>query len=158
MDSLRSALECSEVIEGLWQGSKSAVDLEVAPLAALTANFDVAIFCADAFQPDPGIYGPVRCVLAPFEDHELLTAPEWEQVERAARVVIDAHRAGASVLVTCHAGLNRSGLVVGLAMLELVGWSPEKVIAWIQHRRRGALGNGAFRRIIRERWITLQGW
>jgi protein-tyrosine phosphatase len=54
---------------------------------------------------------------------------------------------GGTVIVTCAAGLNRSGLVMGLTLLEL-GVDPSTAIDVIRRARPGALCNPHFAQFI----------
>jgi protein-tyrosine phosphatase len=60
--------------------------------------------------------------------------------------VVTAIRAGRRVLVACAGGRNRSGLVVGLAVRELLGCSGAQALTWVQSRREDALNNATFAR------------
>ena len=60
--------------------------------------------------------------------------------------VVAAVRAGRRVLVACAGGRNRSGLVVGLAVRELLGCSGVQALSWVQSRRENALNNATFGR------------
>lgn len=59
------------------------------------------------------------------EHHEVLfhdgslTVEVIEMSVRAARIASEGHRAGKSVLIRCQAGLNRSSLIAGLALVDL---------------------------------------
>lgn len=66
-------------------------------------------------------------------------------------IAVAAHvEAGRRVLVRCHAGYNRSGLVVALALLEL-GYIADDAIALIREKRSPfALHNHHFVRYIKE--------
>ena len=71
--------------------------------------------------------------------------PEFQEValdvaDEVAREV----EAGGKVLVVCNMGLNRSGLVVGLA-LRLLGMPADKVVAYVREKRDpNALSNSTF--------------
>ena len=68
---------------------------------------------------------------------------------QAARSVAGHLREGRVCLVTCHAGLNRSGLVSGLA-LRMLGYDGESAVRAVRAARgQQALGNEHFRRIVR---------
>jgi protein-tyrosine phosphatase len=66
----------------------------------------------------------------------------------ARRVAAELYRGG-RVLVTCSAGLNRSGLVTGLALCMGTKMHPMNIVAAIR-RARGehALSNHAFEKIV----------
>lgn len=75
---------------------------------------------------------------------------DWEAVESLARWVNVCRRSG-PVLVHCQAGLNRSGLVAGLALV-LDGMEPADAIGLLRERRSAAvLCNPTFERWLRSR-------
>ena len=65
-------------------------------------------------------------------------------LDRLVDDVVAAVQAGRRVLVACAGGRNRSGLVVGLAVRELLGCSGEQALNWVQSRRENALNNATF--------------
>ncbi len=71
----------------------------------------------------------------PFKDAAFV--PELGKLHTAARQVLDAAREGPT-LVHCQAGLNRSGLVAGLALV-LDGYEPDDAIALLRARRSPAV-------------------
>lgn len=71
-----------------------------------------------------------------------------ENAQKAVPKVVETIQAGKNALVTCNQGLNRSGLVVGLALQQLTTFAPHSIIALIQNRRRGALNNETFQAMI----------
>lgn len=86
-----------------------------------------------------------------FDDARQVSVPrEAEHVQRAAGAVAAELRAGSRVLVTCRLGLNRSALVVVLAM-EQMGLPTAFSIAYLrQQRSPDVLSNTAFERYLRD--------
>lgn len=125
----------NEIIPNLWMGGHDRyyVDSDgIWPLPVHAgSNWDLVI----SLYRRSG-HGPSESV----EHYEHLFAdgplsPEDAfEVEHLAGLVAHDVAAGRRVLVRCQAGLNRSGLVVALAMIEL-GHSPEAAIALIRDRR-----------------------
>lgn len=73
-----------------------------------------------------------------------LSEDNYAPVEALAARVVEAMDAGQSVLVRCHAGLNRSGLVAGLALIKQ-GWTSEQVVDRMRAARsRWVLSNASF--------------
>lgn len=68
-------------------------------------------------------------------------------IRRTAREIAQRIRAGKRVLVTCHQGRNRSGVLSGLALVEL-GLPRERAVRRIQRYRNG-LTNPHFRAMVR---------
>lgn len=76
----------------------------------------ISLFSRPGHGPGPG----VEHLLAEMPDAPL-TAGQIHTVQQLARTAARAVRAGRTVLVRCHSGYNRSGLVVAQALVEL-GW------------------------------------
>ena len=75
-------------------------------------SFDMVVMCAAENQPELAFHGTVvRC---PLQDSQL-SLSELTYAVGASRAVAFALAGGQRVLVTCHAGLNRSALVVLMA-------------------------------------------
>jgi protein-tyrosine phosphatase len=98
----------------------------------------------------------VEVLHAPNDDHAAygpLTREKLRTALQAAHSVVKAIEAGKNVLVTCAAGLNRSGLVSTLALHFLYGWSGDRCIQHVRlHRpaKQGmcALSNADFTRAL----------
>lgn len=113
--------------------------------------FDMIVLCAAEHQPDlPG------ALHAPFHDREEPSDGDLRTAFAAARRVRKAVLDKKRVLVTCYLGWNRSGLVTGLALVEL-GDPAERAIRRIR-RARGphALGNRTFESLVRAHEQTLR--
>jgi protein-tyrosine phosphatase len=116
------------------------------PLEGVRAHgFRVLVLCAEELQhraEEPGVV-TLRCPL--FDDGRRPMSPiEWQHAVRTGREVAAHAAAGHRTLVTCAQGRNRSGLVAGIALYELSGWSGEQCVQHIQARRRDALTNDDF--------------
>ena len=142
-------IDANEVVPGLWQGS-------VPPQggALRRAGFQAVILCAREHQPSGSLFRGIRVFRAPLDDDPKgLTAREIDTwlaaASKVALLVRGGTRLGSRVLVTCQAGLNRSGIVVAQA-LKLNGHSAEDAIAAVR-RARGdwALCNEAFVKALR---------
>lgn len=129
---LRSSwvLDASKVANRLWMGARPPADR---PLPM----FGTVILCASEYQPImvPFIGNVIRC---PLED-ATPTANELAMASAAARAAARAWKDGQRVLVTCYAGLNRSGLVTALMLIQLGKRTPAQIIGAI----RGARGSNA---------------
>ena len=115
------------------------------PPDGVRVPFDVIVLAAMEFQNVrlPG-YEVIR---APLDD----SGPPPTLAERAiirdtAARIARRIRAGKRVLVTCHQGRNRSGVLAGLALVEL-GLPAERAVGRIQRYRNG-LTNPWFRAIV----------
>jgi protein-tyrosine phosphatase len=106
------------------------------------------VLCADELQPKlPNFRGAV--VYAGFEDSPHFTRREQGVACEAAHIVAQELRSGGSVLVTCHMGWNRSGLVAALAT-KMETSLPVQVIISLVRAARGedALSNQRFVRFL----------
>jgi hypothetical protein len=134
----------------LWQGDRNDVE-------ALATNHDkrinTIVLCAIEFQPD--IRSKRYEVLKHgFDDNPWMRESEAQQVkdiaDQASNRLARRVRNGRGVLSTCHAGLNRSGLVSALTMMKAEGMEPDEAIRLIrQARGPDALHNQCFINIIR---------
>lgn len=103
------------------------------------------MLCAEENQHEE-LYPGVQVILAPGEDDSRPERmkrylPAWKA---AAEQVAQHVKDGKSVLVTCMAGLNRSGMVTAMALYLLTGWSGSYVVNHVQACREMALCNDTF--------------
>lgn len=125
-------IDAHEIVPGLWQGSKPR------PGSALgEAGFQVAVFCAREYQPSPVYFPGVQVIHAPNDDIPIypLTPEDLKVAVQAATRVARHLAKGRKVLVTCLAGINRSGLVVALALHKAYGYSGRTCIEIVRSRR-----------------------
>ena len=132
----------SEIRRGLWMGGHYWTDPagEWRPVV-VREEFDlvVSLFTRSGHGPGPR----TEHLVAEVPDGPL--APDQlDLVQRAARTVATAVREGRSTLVRCHSGYNRSGLVVGQALIELGHGADEAIGLVRQGRSPWALNNEVF--------------
>jgi len=128
----------------LWQGG-------IPPRggALRRAGFEAVVLCAREHQPSGKYFLGVRVFHAPMDDSPAgLTLRERETWEAASRSVADLLRAQTRVLVTCFAGLNRSGIVSARALQHL-GIPMPDAIRRVRESRDLALYNPAFEKMLR---------
>lgn len=125
-------VECDEIVAGLWQGSYPEPGREVS-----ASGFDVLVLCAIELQTPEEEYPGVTVIHAPNEDDSSkpLSRSKLNVALKAAKQVVSAVQEGKKVLVTCAAGLNRSGLVTGIALHLLHGWDGTKCVKTVQEKR-----------------------
>ncbi|MEU6586128.1 hypothetical protein [Nocardia sp. NPDC046763] len=107
----------------------------------VTNEFDVVIslYSRAGHGPDPG----VQHHIAHMPDGPL-TSDQLADVSRLADIAWAAVIDGKRVLVRCHAGYNRSGLVTAQALHHL-GYSIDDAIFLVRYRRsKYALNNPTF--------------
>ncbi|MCX4682773.1 protein phosphatase [Kitasatospora purpeofusca] len=122
----------NEVGPRLWMGGHfwAGPDGEVRT-AVVGAEFDlvISLFTRPGHGPDPG----VAHLVSEIPDGPL-TAEELYSVQQLATTAAEAVRNGRTVLVRCHSGYNRSGLVVAQSLVEL-GHDPTSAVALVRQRR-----------------------
>ncbi|MCW2813438.1 MAG: protein phosphatase [Nocardioides sp.] len=119
-----------EVVPGLWQGGHD-VRSQSAKACVVDDEFDLVVSLATRRG-----YGPrdgVEHVVARLADAgvDALTA---ERLDGLAATVAAAVAAGRTVLVRCSGGLNRSGLVVALALVR-TGHDVDDALALVRAAR-----------------------
>lgn len=118
----------NEIRPGLWMGGHVRAGEEP---VVVGREFDLvlSLYRREDHGPPPG----VEHHFAEMPDGPL-TEAQIAEVERFAVLAAEAVRAGRSTLVRCHAGLNRSGLVVAQTLVEL-GLGVAEAIELIRRRR-----------------------
>jgi len=139
-DEMAKAPPFTEVYPGLFMGSKRALDSRDAGL------FDVFISTAAEIKPPQSIMGDFASY------HILLDDKPWkfgdhpeevvELVTAAADVAMMVRR-GKKVLIFCHMGMNRSGLMTALTLMNL-GYTWQQALAAIRQRHGCTLSNQSF--------------
>ena len=130
---LRLRTSCVEVAPSWWIGG----DLAALPTGVRTV---VSLDAASGRVTRAGVVEHRH----PFRD---------TRFERVPRGVLDAAVAAvltapAAVLVRCRHGINRSALVVCLALIQAAGLDPPAAIARVRHARPGALTNPYFEDLV----------
>jgi len=133
----------ARVAPKLYMGSRPPED----PL--LGTAFDVVVLCAQEYQPPQGAFGRAKIVRCPIDDAAPSQAESQAIVETGTRVA-SAVRQGRRTLVTCHAGLNRSGVVTAYALI-VNGVHVREAIAMVRRARgSSALFNTHFVNLLRQ--------
>lgn len=138
----RKPYDATVIAPRLWIGSSPPTDRDL-------PKIDVLVLCAQEIQPEfPAFHGVVfRC---PIPDAEI-DALQLRLVAQTAVAAAGAIVRGRRVLVTCRTGLNRSALVVALALHQLTTMNAEEIVDHIRLQRgRDALSNRNFVAIIRQ--------
>jgi protein-tyrosine phosphatase len=131
-----------EIIPLLFMGGHYYRDAHGIRTAVVVGNeFDlvISLYTRDGHGPSDGVEH--RCAEIPDDP---LTEPQLTMVCDMAELAADSVQAGRRVLVRCHTGYNRSGLVVGQALVSM-GYTADDAIALIRARRsKRALNNALF--------------
>ncbi len=102
------------------------------PPVGVPLPFDVIVLSAWEYQPEmPGF----EVMHVPLDDANPSRA-DRTRIRAAAQAVAWHVRAGRRVLVTCHQGRNRSGVIAGLALVEL-GMPQNQAVRLIRTLRNG---------------------
>lgn len=138
-------LEADEIVPGLYQGS-------IPPDGGILhdSGISAVVLCAKEWQPAAKLFKGVDVIHAPNDD-DRKRDPTRQELRTAIRAAQDVARrldSGQSVLVTCKAGLNRSGLVSALALHFWKGWSGVECASLVQRKRPNALFNQGFVRVL----------
>ena len=124
------------VAGNLWIGSAPPIGFSVAQ------HFDCLVLSAMEYTPGPTCWPKVETHVASLnDDGSPMRKDEMAAAVRAAGKVISWLKAGKRVLVTCHQGRNRSGLICALALCKGKGMTPTRAINTV----RAARGPGALR-------------
>lgn len=152
----RHQLDADCVADRLYGGGRlyqgSAID--AGTWTVLDTTFSMVVLCAEELQDAP-LQLRLQIVRAGFRDTPWPSRDDLAAAARAARTVVGELTRGGRVLVTCAAGLNRSGLVTGLALGHAIGSGEDAVRLIRRARGNAALGNPTFYRIVRERPLTV---
>jgi len=114
-----------------------------APPPGVRLPFDVVVLAAQEYQD---LQGPYEVMRVPLDDGPMPDPLTRARIRSAAREIARRVRNGQRVLVTCWQGRNRSGVLAGLALVEL-GLHPQRAINRIRRYRNG-LTNDHFRAMV----------
>lgn len=145
------SLDVSQVHENLYQGAWSPFGDELAK-----RGFEVLVLCAEENQHKDMYHGGIQVICAPGEDDSRVNRmrrflPTWILAAQRVAVLL---KAGKKVLVTCMAGLNRSGMVSAMALYLVTGWDGAKCVQHVQQTRQDALCNDTFASWLRDNLVA----
>lgn len=134
------------VVQRLWQGGR--------PKAG-KYDFDLIVLSDDQYQPADSAFPGAKVYRVPLpDDWRTFTPVEREaayaRAAKAGETAAAWHRRGKRVLITCGAGLNRSGLITGIALRNLGYTATDAVVLIRKARGVRALGGKAFVTFITE--------
>jgi protein-tyrosine phosphatase len=136
----------NEIYDGLFQGSQPPKDFPFKEF-----GFDVLVLCANECQNVD--YDNVKIVKVPgldVLDDENEAFCIWKN---AANEIANDIKSGKKVLVTCFAGMNRSGFVSTITLRNLTGMSIVDCINRVKEHRFGSLCNEVFVKKLLEKEI-----
>ncbi len=128
------------------------------PAYLANKTIGLLVLSAEEYQPkslrkNPSLFKGVSRVYVPLKDKASFARPALEdtigRASQASYHVVSALLKGRNVLVTCWAGINRSGLISGMALIDILGCTGEEAIQ-IVRKGRGyfALYNPLFQKIL----------
>lgn len=139
-------MTATRIASRLYQGSEPPQGEELS-----RAGVHTLVLCAVEFQPASSAFWGIEVLRCPLDDSlEPMSPHTWALVERTAQRVTERVRHKDRVLVTCHQGRNRSGLVTALALTRLYQVSGTEAVSWVKRSRALALTNPAFVKKIEE--------
>lgn len=131
-----------EIVPLLWMGGhfyRDPMGNRAPAIAGDEFDLVISLYTRDGHGPNDGVEH--RWVEIPDGP---LTAEQIAMVCRVAEWAVEAVEQGKRVLVRCHFGYNRSGLVIAHA-LTLSGYSTNDAIFLVRYRRsKWALNNSLF--------------
>jgi hypothetical protein len=142
-----------QIDTGLWQGAEPerswssyvlgpAMDLDLLVLTNVDGQDGWGRFDGRGFA----------VMRAPMQDDQRSLRPEdAEMAEEAAKRVCGTLQQSGRVLVTCHMGLNRSGLISGISLCLLREISGAAALQQVRSKRPGSLFNPEFAKYLAER-------
>lgn len=126
------------IVPGLWQAG-CPVDFDWVRSTGIGLVVDVA----DPDQVhDQADVAALHYVKQPLTD--AAEVPDEDLLGGLVSTVVDAVRGGTTVLVHCGFGKNRSGLVVALAVRQLLGVDGATALEHVRARRTRAVNNETF--------------
>jgi protein-tyrosine phosphatase len=132
--------DAHNILPKLWQGSAPRPGRSVS-----RDGFQALVLAAEELQLPGKLFPGVRVAHAPLDDHyDPLTAHEWDVIISAANFVAHNVKRGRRTLVTCQAGLNRSGIITAMAVCLLTGAGGFDAVELVKKRRPDALNNTNF--------------
>ncbi len=136
--------EANEVIPYLFMGGAPPAS------AGLSEFFDVIVLCSSEYQPSDTCYPHSLVIHCPFEDN-IEPIPQYlrKEMVSVSDFITSQVKSKKRVLVTCFAGLNRSGLITALTLTRGFNKSGPECVSLIRSARGNkALSNPMFLKYI----------
>ena len=138
----------THITRGLYMGSKRVLDDP--RLYSKKPPFSVYVSTAKEVKPPRSLQGQFDTVWIKMDDIAWRFRQDPETVAglvRTTNAIARCVKAGHKVVIFCHMGMNRSGLVTALTLMNL-GWPLDRALAKIRGRHRCALSNKSFLRAL----------
>ncbi|MHB8732958.1 MAG: protein-tyrosine phosphatase family protein [bacterium] len=140
-------MEIFEILDGrLYQSGAPKEAAEWGPIRA--RGIDVVVDLVGTLDPGvPTEPNSILYIFWPIEDVDVL--PALGILNTLVDTVVRLIRLGHTVLVHCHMGKNRSGLLNALVAMQILGISGAAAVELVRRRRPDALGNAVFTAYLR---------
>jgi protein-tyrosine phosphatase len=138
--------DCHMITDRLWMGGMPT------GIPKLFEKWDVIVFCAGEYQPHVELpeNRNKSIMRVPFDDSaNAINNSVAAELHKRAKQLAQMHAEGKNILITCFAGVNRSGLLTALTLRYAFGCDGDEAIYTIQAIRTFALSNKAFCHYIR---------
>lgn len=144
IEDMETAAAFTEIRPGLFMGSKRALSPEF-PI------FTMYVSMAREIRPPKSVMGRFDSMWVKMDDVDW----DFQNDPQTVRSLMDVSetlaqlvREGHQVLIICNMGMNRSGLMTALVLMQL-GWPLSKALKKIKQRHRCTLGNQSFIEFLR---------
>ena len=144
----------SEILSGLWLGGTDDFDTidyeanQFGPRDITKEDFQAVVTLYAWARPVDWFVEEMRYGF--YDDDTRHSGFDEAAVMRAARYAHEQWKSGKKVLVRCQAGINRSGLVMGIVLM-LEGYTAEQAIDLMRSRRSSSvLINRSFEAYLKE--------
>ena len=136
----------NKILPDLYQGARPPVGRGL-----LRLGFRCLVLAAEEYQPSKKFFPRVAVRYAPMDDHSnQLTEKEWNMIFSAATDCANAVVNRQKTLITCWAGINRSGIITAVTVMLLTDCSGAEAVRLVKGRRmsmelgRPGLSNDSF--------------
>jgi protein-tyrosine phosphatase len=143
-------VDATRIVPGIYQGGLPPTGPWVR-----YAGFDVLVLAAEEYQPSGRQFPGVRVYHLPMKDDlDPVSRREARSIRALSQMLALHRRRGARVLITCAAGLNRSGIITAATLRRLTGAPHRQIVDHIRARRSPrALSNPQFVRAFTEQHL-----
>ena len=134
----------TKITRGLYMGSKRVI--KESNVETGRPMFSVYVSAAKEVRPPRNDYGQFETIWIKMDDVPWSFKKDIKTLEKMIRVtsaLADLVRQGYRVVIFCNMGMNRSGFITALTLMNL-GWPLRKALAKIRERHQCTLSNHSF--------------
>lgn len=147
-EAMATAPAFTKITRGLYMGSKRV--LQESGLDTRRPLFSIYVSAAREVRPPRSLQGRFETVWIKMDDMTWRFRQDPETVAglvRTTNALAKYVKAGHRVVIFCNMGMNRSGLITALTLLNL-GWPLDRALEKIRGRHQCALSNNSFLRAL----------